>query len=100
MIYEYKKSEQSPIDFDFSGRFIPGDSLASVVITFSPASGVSEISGKRVLAGAVAQLRFDASSAVARTVYHVFVKGTSAIGDTYTLEADLIIIPDSSPEHD
>ena len=100
MIYEYKKSEQTPIDFDFSKRFVSGDDVDDVTVTFSPAAGVTEISGRRALSGRLVQLRFDAHLAELRTVYHVYVEAMAASGDAYTLEADLLIIPDESPPHD
>ena len=99
MVFEYEKSETSPIDFDFSGRFNAGDGIASVIVAFSPASGVSEIQGRRAVSGAIVQLRFDASGAASRRVYSVSVKATTVGGDTFTLNADLVIIPDSSPRH-
>jgi len=99
MIYEYKKSEQSPIDFDFSGVFIPGDSLAALSSLFAGIWRLRDIGEARPCRGrgAVA-LRCKLGRGQDRLP--CFRKRNLSDRDTYTLEADLIIIPDSSPEHD
>lgn len=90
--WHQRKSEQRPVDFNFSPAFIEGDNIVSVSITV-PAN-VSEVSAKRVVSGQTVQCRFNTASATAGTTYAVSVKATSSGGDVAIIDLDLVVLAD------